>query len=120
MNCPRCHGLLEKPNYCTDCGWVKPSSPKPTPAGPDHARIAAEREQSIARASEPVPTRKLACQSVLCAPTTRALPERDLCQACAELEASGREVRRVRRPSWMRSAGELVSEARGIERAASP
>ena len=109
MNCPRCHGLLEKPAYCSDCGWTRPAKAEtPAPSGPDYARIAADRERSIASALEPV-AKKLACQSIVCPPTTRALPDRDLCQACADLEDSGREVRRIRRPTWARSAGELVA-----------
>ena len=109
MNCPKCHSRLEKPAYCSDCGWVRPSAPKPAPAGPDYARMAAERERSIARALEPI-AKKLACQSIVCPPTSRALPDRDICQACAELEDGGREVRRIRRPVWARSAGELLGK----------
>ena len=111
MNCPRCHGLLEQENYCTDCGWVRPRQAQAPPPGPDHARIAAERERSIARADEPVRKFKLACQSTLCPPNTRALPGRDLCAACARLEDSGALVKRVNhRPNWIKRAGDLLKQ----------
>lgn len=106
--CPDCEAHLKAGATRCACGWsAKAASVKQ--GGPDYARIAAERERSMARAYEPI-GKKLACQSMLCSPAARARPGRDLCQACAELEDAGRKVPRIRRPRWIKSAGELLNE----------
>jgi hypothetical protein len=109
VNCPKCHAALDVPEHCAECGWKRKPLLKPA-AGPDYARIAAEREASIARAFEPC-RRPLACQSTLCPPNSRSIPGRDLCASCAAKEDSGGQIARIRKPKWSSTEREMLDDA---------
>lgn len=107
--CPDCGVTIKATARSCACGWRTGGRAL---AGPDHARIEADRVRSIARAFEEY-TGPRACRARHCASNifpARAEPGSDLCAACKAREDSGQEVRRLGRPQWSRNAGEIAQE----------
>lgn len=111
--CPECGSTLgSQARYC-GCGWGRPRSrgTRTEQRAPDpEVVLAIARSNAAADARSDAPRMPIACQSRICPITSRCVPGRDLCKSCAMIEDEGREVPRIGRPKWARTAGDLVPE----------
>lgn len=101
MNCPSCDKEIGFAASC-GCGWRKPKAEKAV-AGPDYARMTADRQRSIDRLFEPY-TGPRACQERTC--PKRAVPGLEFCDYHAQLPEE--QVRRVGIPKDWKKLGDFL------------
>lgn len=106
--CPDCQATLKATATRCGCGWTEGAGK----TGPDHARIAADRQRMIDGLDRPYSGPR-ACQARHCSSKifpAHAVPGGDLCATCQAKESAGIAVLRLGRPGWIKRAGDLVED----------